>query len=179
MGPSDENSSDLLDFERLIAEYGDRIYGAALRITGSTSDAEDVLQDTFLQAYEHRASFRGESSPATWLYRIGINAALQRVRGQRPVAYLDETGIDESRVVDWSPHLSSGAEAGELRREIERALVRLPEDARVTVVLRDIEGLTTGETAAVLGITEAAVKSRLHRGRLLLRQFLSGYLQSR
>jgi RNA polymerase sigma-70 factor (ECF subfamily) len=178
MCPSDDYSSELLDFEHLIAEYGDRLYGAALRITGSAADAEDVLQETFLAAYEHRATFRGESSPTTWLYRIAVNAALQRVRQRRPTSYLEDTGYEEPRVTDWSSDLTRRVETSELREQLERGISRLAEDVRVVVVLRDVEGLSAGETAQVLGISEAAIKSRLHRGRVLLRQFLSAYLQN-
>ena len=89
MGPPDESSSPLIDFDRLIAEYGDRIYSTALRMTGSVSDAEDILQDTLLEAFEHRASFRGDASPTTWVYRIAVNQALQRIRQRRSVTYLE------------------------------------------------------------------------------------------
>jgi RNA polymerase sigma-70 factor, ECF subfamily len=177
MRPLDDNSSDLLDFDRLLLEYGDRIYGAAFRITGSAADAEDVLQETFLEAYEHRESFRGVAAPTTWLYRIAVNAALQRVRQRRPVAYLEDTGYDEPRVIDWSSDLQRRVEITELRQQLERGIAGLAEDMRVVVVLRDVEGLSAGEVSQVLDISEAAVKSRLHRGRVLLRQFLSGYLQ--
>src|SRR5260370_30190479 len=99
VGPLDESSTNLGDFERLIDEYSDRIYAAALRITGLPADAEDVLQDTFLQAYEHRMSFRGEASPLTWLYRIAVNAALMRIRQRRPVVYLEDAGYEVLHVV--------------------------------------------------------------------------------
>jgi RNA polymerase sigma-70 factor (ECF subfamily) len=178
MRPSDENSSDLIDFDRLILEYGDRIYGAALRITGSAADAEDVIQETFLEAYEHRESFRGQAAPTTWLYRIAMNAALQKVRQRRPVTYLDDTGYDEPRVTDWSSDLARRVEIAELRQQLERGIARLAEEIRVVVVLRDVEGLSAGEVGQILDLSESAVKSRLHRGRVLLRQFLSGYLQN-
>jgi RNA polymerase sigma-70 factor (ECF subfamily) len=180
MRPSDDNSSEeLFDFDRLLTEYGDRIYAAAFRITGSTADAEDVLQETFLEAYEHRETFRGDASPTTWLYRIAVNAALQRVRQRRPVTYLEDTGYDEPRVVDWSSDLARRVELGELREQLERGIARLADDVRVVVVLRDVEGLSAGEVGQILAISEASVKSRLHRGRVLLRQFLSVYLQGR
>ncbi|HLZ07615.1 MAG TPA: sigma-70 family RNA polymerase sigma factor [Chloroflexota bacterium] len=175
----DERSTNLGDFELLVDEYGDRIYAAALRITGMPADAEDVLQETFLQAYEHRATFRGEASPATWLYRIAVNAALARLRQRRPTVYLEETGYDTPPVVDWSNDLGRRVEAAELREQLETGISRLPVDFRVVVVLRDAEGLSTTEVARTLELSEAAVKSRLHRGRVLLRQFLAEYLVDR
>ncbi len=179
MDPPADHPTELEAFERLVDEYADRVYGIALRITGSASDAEDVLQDTFLEAFEHWTSFRGEASRTTWLYRIAVNAALLRVRARRPTTPLEETGYDAPRVVDWSTDLSRRVEAGELRQELERGLSRLPNDLRVVVILRDVDGLSTAEAAVVLGLSEAAVKSRLHRGRVLLRQFLARYLQDR
>ena len=179
MGPLDERSSNVGDFERLVDEYSDRIYAAALRITGLPADAEDVLQDTFLQAYEHRMSFRGESSPATWLYRIAVNAALAKLRQRHPVIYLEDTGYESIQILDWSTDLERRVEASELREQLERGIGRLPSDFQVVVVLRDAEGLSTAEVAGILELSEAAVKSRLHRGRVLLRQFLADYLRER
>jgi RNA polymerase sigma-70 factor (ECF subfamily) len=177
--PLDEGSTNLGDFELLVDEYSDRVYAAALRITGLPADAEDVLQETFLQAYTHRASFRGEASPATWLYRIAVNAALARIRQRQPGVYLDETGYETPPVVDWSNDLMRRVEAAELREQLETGISRLPDEFRVVVVLRDAEGLSTAEVARILELSEAAVKSRLHRGRVLLRQFLADYLVDR
>src|SRR5437588_3810196 len=156
MGPPDESSSSLINFDRLIAEYGDRIYSTALRMTGSVSDAEEILQDTLLEAFEHRESFRGEASPTTWVYRIAVNQARQRIRQRRPVAYLEATGYDETRIFDWSCDLARRVEASELRQELERGITRLTEDVRLVLVLRDVDGLTAGEVSQILGITEAA-----------------------
>jgi RNA polymerase sigma-70 factor (ECF subfamily) len=177
--PLGELSTNLGDFERLIDEYSDRIYSAALRITGLPADAEDILQETFLQAYTHRTSFRGESSPATWLYRIAVNAALGRIRQRRPVIYLDDTGYDALAVVDWSNDLEKRVVAAELHEQLENGLSRLDDNLRIVVVLRDAEGLSTAEVASILSLTEPTVKSRLHRGRVLLRQFLADYLRDR
>jgi RNA polymerase sigma-70 factor (ECF subfamily) len=178
MSLSDGSPSRLNDFERLVDEYGDRIYAAALRITGSPQDAEDVLQETFLQAFEHRGAFRGEASPTTWLYRIAVNAALVRLRQRRPTSPLTDDGYDNPRVADWSNDLGRQVELGELRDELERGLGRLPEDLRVAVVLRDVEGFSIAEVARIVEQSEAAVKSRVHRGRVLLRQLLATYLRA-
>lgn len=173
-----EDHQDQILFERLVEEFADRIYGVALRITGSASDAEDVVQDTFLAAFRHWGSFRGEAAPSTWLYRIAVNEALQRVRRRRPVTYLEETGLDASQVADWTEEIHRRAELSELREQLEEGIARLPEDYRVVLVLRDVEGLATVEVAEVLELSEAAVKSRLHRARLLLRQHLATYLRA-
>lgn len=177
MASGDERSGDLGDFELLVDEYGDRLYAAVLRITGSPADAEDALQDTFLQAFEHRSEFRGDASPTTWLYRIAVNAALARVRRRKPAEYLDDTGYEAQRVVDWSRDLDRLIENEELRRQLEDGISRLPEDLRVVVVLRDVEGFSAAETGRILDLGEAAVKSRLHRGRVLLRQWLTRVLR--
>lgn len=177
MQPPREVQPDPAAFERIVEEYADRIYGVALRITGSPAEAEDIMQETFLAAYQNWATFRGQATRATWLYRIAVNAALMRVRGQRPVASLEETGFEASSVVDWSADLDRLIELKELQEVLERGISRLPEDYRVVVILRDVEGLTAAEAAEVLGLSAAALKSRLHRARVLLRQYLSDYLR--
>lgn len=179
MQPPREGQRDPKAFERIIDEYADRIYSVALRITGTPEDAEDVMQETFLSAFRHWHSFRGDAAPTTWIYRIAVNAALQRIRGRRPTTSLDDIGYEEVEVVNWATDLYRRVEITEFWREIERALAFLPDDHRVAVVLRDVEGLTAAEAADVLGIGEAALKSRLHRGRVLLRQHLSTYLSNR
>ena len=170
-GPEDRAA-----FETLVAEYADRLYSIALRITGSHEEAEDATQDAFLSAYRHRASFAGQAQVGTWLFRIAVNAALQRVRRRHPEDYLDATGYDSARVVDWSEDLQRRVELAELHDTLEAGILRLPEELRVAVVLRDVEQLSTAEAAAVLELSEAALKSRLHRARVLLRSYLAGEL---
>jgi RNA polymerase sigma-70 factor (ECF subfamily) len=179
MRPPRQEPGDLGRFEGLVEEYGDRMYSIALRITGSPEEAEDVTQDALLAAYQHRERFRGEASVASWLYRIVVNAALQRVRRRRPVAYLEDSGIDRFRVVDWSDDLARRLASDELREMIEHGIGLLPEDVRVVLVLRDVEQFSTAEAADILELTQAALKSRLHRARVLLRQYLSDYLERR
>jgi RNA polymerase sigma-70 factor (ECF subfamily) len=167
---------DAQTFEGLIDRYADRVYSVALRITGSPEDAADAVQDAFLSAYEHRDAFRGESTASTWLYRIAVNAALQRVRIRRPTEYLELPADEDAEIVDWSEDVPRRVEASELREMLERGIAHLPVNERVAFVLRDVQGLSTAEAAAVLELTEAALKSRLHRARVLLRQFLADYL---
>jgi RNA polymerase sigma-70 factor (ECF subfamily) len=176
MRSADEEPIGARAFEGLIERYADRVYSIVLRITGSPEDAEDATQDAFLAAYQHRADFRGEAALSTWLYRIAVNAALQRVRARRPVASIepaDDEGVD---VVDWSEDVARRVELGELREVIEEGIARLPENERVALVLRDVEGFSTAEAAAVLELSEAALKSRVHRGRVLLRHYLADYI---
>jgi RNA polymerase sigma-70 factor, ECF subfamily len=163
-------------FEGLIELYADRIYSVALRITGSPDEAADAVQDAFLSAYEHRSTFRGESAASTWLYRIAVNAALQRVRARRPTEHLEPSTGEDAEPIDWSEDVPRRVEVAELRAMLERGIAHLPVNERTAFVLRDIEGLSTAEAAAVLELTEAALKSRLHRARVLLRQLLADYL---
>ena len=170
---------DARTFEELIERYGDRVYSIALRITGSPEEAADAVQDAFLSVYESRAAFRGESAVSTWLYRIAVNAALQRVRARRPTEHLEMTTDEGAEIVDWSEDVAQRVEIGELRQTLERGIALLPVNERVAFVLRDVQGLSTAEAAAVLELSEAALKSRLHRARVLMRQFLADYLALR
>ena len=176
MGELEEGPLTRAVFERVVEEFADRVYSIALRITGRHEDAEDALQETFLSAYRNWDEFRGEAQRSTWLYRIAVNAALQRVRQRRDDTPLEDLGYESEDVPDWSTDLPADVERSELLRELEAALGRLPEDLRVVVVLRDVGGLSTAEAAEALQISEAAHKSRLHRGRALLRQHLQQYL---
>jgi RNA polymerase sigma-70 factor (ECF subfamily) len=175
MSLSSEGTPELVAFEQLVAEYGDRVFGIALRVTGSPSDAEEVMQEAFLQAFRSWSTYRGEAAPTTWLYRIAVNAALMRVRSRRPIDLLSEQP-ENLEIVDWSADVAQAVLRGELQQQIEDAITRLPEALRVTLILRDIEGLSTSETAASLEISEPNVKSRLHRARALLRRHLGTLL---
>lgn len=183
-------------FETLVTRFQARVYRLARRLTGSDGDAEDVLQDTFLQAYRSLGAFRGEAKFSTWLYRIATNAALMQNRGRarRPVESLEEVGSRGAvrSLEEYAPRfdafgrhtrrdadLSLAARADELidRKRLAahalEAIDRLPESCRAAFVLRDLEEMPTGEVAAVLGIDPAAVRQRVHRARLQLRGFLS------
>ena len=177
MSLSSEGTPEMVAFEQLVEEYGDRVYGIALRITGSPTDAEDVMQDAFLQAFRSWESYRHDAAPFTWLYRITVNAALMRLRARRPTDLLSERP-ETDEIVDWTADAAQAALRGELQQQLESAITRLPEQLRVVLILRDVENLSTAETAAALDLTEAAVKSRLHRARSTLRGHL-GDLYSR
>ena len=178
MDQPDRPTPDRGAFERLIEEYADRVYNVALRITGNRADAEDSMQEAFMSAYRAWPTFRGQSSPATWLYRIAVNEALMRVRERRPVEHLTEL-IYEDEVADWSEDLSGVAQRAEQRDRLLAGLDLLEPDQRAALVLRDIDGLSTAEAAEALEISEQALKSRLHRARSLLRQHLADYYRER
>ena len=176
MATAEHGPLDRTEFEQVVAEYADRLYSIALRITASPPDAEDAVQEAFLSAYRHLREFRGEANPRTWLYRITVNAALARLRSRPVHEYLDEVPEAGDEPADWVERAQHQALAAELRAQLENALSSLPPDLRAAVILRDVEGLSTREAALVLEIGEPALTTRLHRGRALLRQALADYL---
>lgn len=172
--------------EQLVSRYGDKVYSLVYRIVGDRHDAEDVLQDTFLNMMRSLAGFRGGSRFATWLYRVATNAALTRLRykGKRETSeseFLDEVYSvrertkAEGQLTDWSTDPESRLLNDEARKEMDGAIAELPEKYRVVFILRDVEGLPATEVAEVLDLSVPAVKSRLHRARLYLRNRLSDY----
>ena len=167
----------------LLKRYAPTLYRLALRLTGEPDEAEDVLQESFIRACDHIADFEGRSGLATWLHRIVLNTALMRLRRRTGEQLpLDARGDDDraslaETLAAPGPDPGGAALTSELRETVERALLGLPETLRVAFVLRDIEGLSTREAATALGITESALKVRLHRAHLALRADLSPYLQ--
>jgi RNA polymerase sigma-70 factor (ECF subfamily) len=177
---ADDSAPGPQKFERIVEEYADRVYGIALRILGAEADAEDAMQNTFVAIFRGLGRFRGEAAFGTWVYRVAVNAALElRRRRPRTDELLVDEGYEHESVVDWSQSVEQAAEQHELAEAIERGIRLLPEEQQVAVILRDIEGLSASEAAEVLEITEAALKSRLHRGRVLLRHHLADYLRDR
>jgi RNA polymerase sigma-70 factor, ECF subfamily len=167
----------------LVERYSGTVYNLALRLMRNDSmEAEDILQETFISAYRALDRFEGRSLLSTWLYRIAYNAALMRLRKRRlPTVSIDEPLENEEgeqiprQLVDWGAAPDQVLLNGELRGTLDAAVATLPETLRSVFVLRDIEGLSTAETAAVLDLTETNVKVRLHRARLALRERLSAY----
>lgn len=158
------------------------IYRLGLKMLNNPQDAEDILQETFIKAYKHIGKFDGRSSISTWLYRIATNEALMSLRKKRPdMISFDVPSINESepqepmQIVDWCCLPEEEFLSSEGRLRLDEAAERLPESLRIVFVLRDIEGLSTRETADVLDISEMAVKTRLSRARLRLREDLSTY----
>ena len=174
---------DFAAFQELIARYQSRVFGVAVRIVGQRQDAEDVTQQTFLSLIEHVDSFRGESSVATWILRIAANHALKVLRKRRglPTVAWDESTDEDSYstlphpefIARWSSTPETLAQQAEVREQIESALTTLDEKYRIVFVLRDIEELSVRETAESLELSEAAVKVRLLRARLMMREQLT------
>src|SRR5579862_6118175 len=173
-------------FEELVRRYDRNVFRIAQHITQNREDAEDVVQDAFLKAYGNLNQFQGQSKFYTWLVRIAVNEALMKLRRRRPerMVSLDEDVKTEEdsvprEIADWSPNPEQLYKQSELKDILTRTIQGLPPSFRTVFVLRDVEGLSTEETAEALGLSIPAVKSRLLRARLQLRERLSRYFQRR
>jgi RNA polymerase sigma-70 factor, ECF subfamily len=167
-------------FAELVATHADRVYSMLRRFGLDPDEADEVAQEVFVRAWRGLARFEERAQFSTWLYRIAFNEAQRRLSRRRPARA--EREPDRVHPIDsLSESLELGPEAQTLDRELERtlesALAELPADWRAAVVLRDVEGLSTRDAAEVVGIREAAFKSRLHRGRMQLRALLGPYLE--
>jgi RNA polymerase sigma-70 factor, ECF subfamily len=164
-------------YEVLMRRHNQRLYRAARAIVGDEAEVEDVLQQTYMNAFSHLHQFEARAQFSTWLTRILINEASHRRRSKQRAPSPVEPGRDSREdALDGRPTSEPDPEqrayAGELRRLLENAINALPEPYRIVFMLRDVEGLTTAETADVLGLSDEAVKTRLHRGRLMLRRLV-------
>jgi RNA polymerase sigma-70 factor (ECF subfamily) len=167
-------------FAQLVTEHSARVYGALRRFGLDPQEADEVAQEVFVRAWRGLARFEQRSQFSTWLYRIAFNEAQRRLARRPPATAFNQPG-DEDAIAALPDAAGAGPQAQTLDREfeqtLERALAELPDDLRVAVVLRDLEGLSTEEAAAVAGVRQAAFKSRLHRGRMQLRALLEPYLR--
>jgi RNA polymerase sigma-70 factor (ECF subfamily) len=176
-------SGDITAFETLVGRYERKILRLAQNITQNREDAEDVMQEAFLKAYEHLSGFQGNSRFYTWLVRIAVNQALMKLRKRRPnVVSIDEevnTGEDliPREIEDWGPSPEDRYKQTELSDILSEVIGDLDPSFRIVFQLRDIEELSTEETAEALGLSVPAVKSRLLRARLKLRQKLNKYFR--
>ena len=162
-------------FEILMRRHNQRVYRAVRAVLRSDDDAEDVMQQAYLNAYQHLHQFAGDAQFSTWLTRIAVNEALGRRRKRIRADVHDHKGtedVDITLVESDTPDPEQQASHSELRDVMEREVAALPDAFRMVVVMRDVEGLSTSETAACLGISEDLVKQRLHRARVLLRENL-------
>ncbi|PWH14596.1 MAG: RNA polymerase subunit sigma-24 [Anaerolineae bacterium] len=179
-------SGDRAEFARLVEIYYTPIYRLALKMLAREQDAEDVLQNTFLKALQHIGEFEGRSTLSTWLYRIAANEALMFLRRKRPEVSINDEAeeADDSlpmpeQFTDWCCLPEQEFATAEAKRQLDQAILKLPEKLRVVFLLRDIEGLSIKETSEVLNLTETAVKTRLLRARLALREYLAAYFSER
>jgi RNA polymerase sigma-70 factor (ECF subfamily) len=162
----------------LAASYGSKIYQLAFRYTRNREDAEEIVQDVLLKVFDKIAAFRGDAALSSWIYRITFNTAMSRLRSMRPARQKnDEAATAEvpRDVADWSTLADDAVMRSELRRKLLRAVQELPAIYRAPVVLRDIHGLSTEEASAVLRVKDQTLKSRLHRGRMILRDQLAAF----
>ena len=177
---------DVGAFEQLVKRYDRNVFRIAQHITQNREDAEDVVQDAFLKAFQILGQFQGQSKFYTWLVRIAVNEALMRLRRRRPerMVSIDEDVKTEDdsiprEIADWSPNPEQLYNQGELKEILQKTIQGLPPSFRTVFILRDVEGLSTEETADALGLSVPAVKSRLLRARLQLRERLTKYFKRR
>lgn len=177
-------AGDMSAFEQLIKLYDRNVFRIAQHITQNREDAEDVVQDAFLKAYQNLSKFQGNSKFYTWLVRIAVNEALMRLRKRKSdkTVSMDEDvetedGSVPREVADWSPNPEQQYGQSELNDILGKTIQGLPLGFRTVFVLRDVEGMSTEETAEMLGLSVPAVKSRLLRARLQLRDRLNRYFK--
>jgi len=175
-------NGDVAAFEQLVKRYDRKLLRIAQSVTHNREDSQDAVQEAFLKAYQNLAAFREDSQFSTWLIRITVNQSLMKVRKQRAVR---EVSLDEDfradedilpmEIADWAPNPEQLYRASELRDILIKTLEELSPILRTVFVLRDIEGLSIDQTAEVLNVSHTAVKARLWRGRLQLRERLNKY----
>jgi len=174
-------AGDLNAFDTLVTRYERKIFRLAQNITQNKEDAEDAMQEAFLKAFEHLAEFEGNSRFYTWLVRIAVNQSLMKLRKRRPNQVSLDEEIDTGEellpreIEDWGPSPEEQYKQNEMGTILNNAIQDLDPSFRIVFQLRDIEELSTEETAEVLGLSIPAVKSRLLRARLKLRQKLNRF----
>jgi RNA polymerase sigma-70 factor, ECF subfamily len=178
-------NGDVAAFEQLVKRYDRKLFRIAQHITHNREDSEDAVQEAFLKAFQHLGDFREDSTFSTWLIRITLNQSLMKLRKQRRAA--KEVSLEQNsqageevlpiEVADWAPDPEQLYRASELRGILIKTLSELRPVLRAVFVLRDIEGLSTAQTAEVLNLSQVAVKARLWRGRLQLRELLNTYFR--
>ncbi len=170
-------------FVQVVEAYAPRLYRHLLRMLDDPQDAEDALQETFLKAYRHLSRFEGRAELSTWLYRIATNEALMHLRRRRstPLSLealsADDTHPEEILLTSWQVLPEQALLSAETRQVLEDAVAQLSPALRAVFLLRDVEGFSTRETAEILGLSVDAVKTRLARARLRLREALARYFE--
>jgi len=175
-------TGDRAEFARLVDLFSAPIYHLGLRMLGNNQDAEDILQNTFLNALTHLPEFEGRSSLSTWIYRIAANEALMLIRRRKPEVNIEDLQADDPDVeltpkyfIDWSGLPENELLSEEGKKYLDEAVRSLPENLRLVFIMRDVDGLSIKETADALELTETNIKTRLLRARLRLREQLSAY----
>jgi RNA polymerase sigma-70 factor (ECF subfamily) len=197
VGLSDEElvarakQKDFDAFEELVARYDDRVYRLAFRIARNETEAKEIVQDTFLSVWRKLDGFKGDAQFSSWLYRVTANAALMRLRSLRRHAEISTEELDPgfldraaptfgqlgSPGENWAKRPDDELQSAELRDHIQAAVDSLPEIYRTVFLIRDVDGLSTEETADALGISVPTVKTRLHRARMALREAIRAYFE--
>jgi RNA polymerase sigma-70 factor (ECF subfamily) len=178
-------------FEELVGRYEDKLYRLAMRFVRNETDAQEILQDAFLSAWRNLPTFEGRAQFGSWMYRVTVNAALMllRSRNRHPEVTVDdvepnalndavaESGQTVRGNADWSKRADEQLQSQELRQHIQKSVDSLPDGLRTVFLLRDVEELSTEDTAELLGLSVPAVKTRLHRARLALREAIGRYFE--
>jgi RNA polymerase sigma-70 factor (ECF subfamily) len=185
-------AKDEAAFEELVGRYEDKLYRLAMRFVRNETDAQEILQDAFLSAWRNLPAFEGRAQFGSWMYRVTVNAALMllRSRNRHPEVTVDdveptalnnavaESGQSMRGSADWSQRADEQLQSQEMRAHIQASVDSLPEGLRTVFLLRDVEELSTEDTAEMLGLSVPAVKTRLHRARLALRVAIGRYFES-
>ncbi|MDQ2730585.1 MAG: sigma-70 family RNA polymerase sigma factor [Armatimonadota bacterium] len=180
-----KQASTAQEFDHIVADYEKRVFNIAFRMLGNHDDAADVTQETFIKAYRAWGNFRGESSVYTWLYRIATNCCKNKIKDrERPGRYgidsletlRDEDSTEETQIPDWRYSPGPLLERRELQEVVQAAIGSLAPDYRVVIVLRDLQGLSYKEISAIVGVPLETVKTRIFRGRCMLRDKLADYV---
>ncbi|MEY4669486.1 MAG: hypothetical protein RL518_2185 [Pseudomonadota bacterium] len=177
-------AGDALAFEEIISRYESKVMSLALRFTRNQEDAEEVMQDVFTTVYRKIDGFRGQSAFSSWLYRIVVNAAFMKLRKRKQTQTVSIEDISPAikqycidRETFNGSHSQNIAISHEMQSVIQNAVNRLPDQYRAVFVLRDVDGLSNQETGEILNLSIPAVKSRLHRSRIMLRKKLQRYYE--
>ncbi len=169
-------------FTILFETYSDKLFRLSAGLLEDEMEAEEVVQESFLRLFERLDQFEGRSKISTWLYRVAYNASIDRLRKRRPTLMLDFANDDDELplpviLVDWQQMPERLLSEAELSRALDKAIAALPEKYKAVFILREIEGVSTGETAVIINISVSATKVRLHRARLFLRERLAESFQ--
>lgn len=178
-------------FEELVGRYEDKLYRLAMRFVRNETDAQEILQEAFLSAWRNLPTFEGRAQFGSWMYRVTVNAALMllRSRNRHPEVTVDDVepttlnnAVAENSqmraTTDWSQRPDEQLQSGEMRKHIQASVDALPDGLRTVFLLRDVEEMSTEDTAEMLGMSVPAVKTRLHRARLALREAIGQYFSA-